>query len=242
MSGVVIYARVSTAEQAREGISLEVQRARCRDYARALGLEVAGEYTDAGASGGSLERPGVREALEHAQRDRRALLVYALDRLTRSVRDLGAVLELVRAGRLELVSVTDALNTGTAAGRLAINITGSVAEWQRDAGNERVRDALAHARAQGARLGALPLGLKRGSERDRSGRLVVEPDPNGAALRARVLELAAPYALELEGEPVRWLRGAYARTARALNELGITTARGARWRAESVRRVLEAAP
>lgn len=230
---VVVYTRVSTDEQAASGLSLDVQRARCLDYARALGLEVAGTFEDAGRSGRSLQRPGVQAAITAAVEHRAALLVYALDRLTRSVRDLGALLDEVERGRFELVSVTDNLNTSTAAGRLVVHVLGAVAQWQREAGNERVRDALAHARESGARLGALPLGLKRGSERDAHGRLVVEVDERGAALRARVVELATSY----RSGP-GWKRGAFARVAAALNAEGVRTARGSTWRAETVRRVL----
>ena len=238
-SKVVVYVRVSTDEQAREGLSLEVQRARCLDYARALGLEVLGVHEDAGRSGRSLQRPGVQAAIAAAIEHRAALLVYALDRLTRSVRDLGALLDEVEGGAFELVSVTDNLNTSTAAGRLVVHVLGAVAQWQREAGNERVRDALAHARESGARLGVLPLGFKRGTERDRSGRLVVEHDPNGAALRAQVLELAAPWRLRFPADTaMRYRHGTYARVADKLNRAGVRTLRGATWRAETVRRVL----
>lgn len=241
-SSVVVYVRVSTDEQAREGLSLEVQRARCLDYARALGLEVVGVFEDAGRSGRSLERPGVQAALAAAIEQRAALLVYALDRLTRSVRDLGALLEEVQGGVLELVSVTDNLNTSSAAGRLVVHVLGAVAQWQREAGNERVKDALAHARASGARLGALPLGLKRGSDRDAHGRLVIELEPEGAALQTRIVELSRRWRRDRVGEArPRFAWGALAAIAEQLNREGVTTARGARWRAESVRRVLATA-
>lgn len=238
-TGVVIYTRVSTDEQAASGLSLEVQRARCLDYARALGLDVLAVHEDAGRSGRSLQRPGVQAAIAAAIEHRAALLVYALDRLTRSVRDLGALLDEVEGGAFELVSVTDNLNTSTAAGRLVVHVLGAVAQWQREAGNERVRDALAHARESGARLGVLPLGLKRGSERDAHGRLVVEPDERGAELRARILELATRYRCDRVGEVrPRYKRGALAAIADRLNRSGVTTLRGAQWRAETVRRVL----
>lgn len=230
---VVIYTRVSTAEQAREGLSLDVQRARCADYARALGLDVHAAFEDAGRSGRSLDRPGVLQALEAVRACEGALLVYALDRLTRSVRDLGALLDEVQAGAFELVSVTDNLNTGSAAGRLVVNVLGSVAQWQREAGAERVADALAHARESGARLGVLPLGLKRGTDRDAHGRLVVELDERGAELRALVEAAIRPWRAS-----VGYRRGAFARAAAALNASGVRTLGGYTWRAESVRRVI----
>lgn len=245
-SSVVVYSRVSTEDQAREGISLDVQRSRCLDYARALGLEVVHTFEDAGKSGRSLRgRPGVLAAIETAIEHRASLLVYALDRLTRSVRDLGELLELVSQGRLELVSVTDSLNTRTAAGRLVVHVLGAVSQWQREAGNERVRDALAHARESGARLGVLPLGLRRGSARDREGRLVVELDPAGVELRAKVLAVAELYRFDGRGRWFRcgaasYRRGALGAIARRLNKAGVTTLRGKPWRAETVRRVLSA--
>lgn len=236
-SRVVVYARVSTTEQASEGLSLDVQRARCLDYSRALGLEVVECCEDRGRSGRSLDRPGVQAALALAREHRAALMVYALDRLTRSVRDLGALLEEVQRGAFELVSVTDALNTASAAGRLVVHMLGAVAQWQREAGAERVVDALAHARSAGAVLGRLPLGLKRGTERDRSGRLVVVRDPNGAELRAQVERLARKY----ERAGGRLARGALVQIAATLNKRGMRTASGAIWRAETVRRVLRSA-
>jgi len=236
---VVVYTRVSTSEQAQAGLSLDVQRARCEAYATALGLDVVRVCEDAGRSGSSLNRDGVREALSLVRELRGALLVYSLDRLTRSVGDLVSLIAEVRAGAFELVSVTDNLNTRTAAGRLVVHVLGAVAQWQREQGAEKVSDALAHARESGARLGRLPLGLRRGTDRDAAGRLVVEVDEAGAKVRAQILELARRYRCDGVGEDrPRYKRGALAEVAERLNRAGVKTPRGALWRAESVRRVL----
>lgn len=244
-SSVVIYTRVSTEDQAREGLSLEVQRARCEDYARAVGLRVVHSFEDPGKSGRSMRnRPGLLAALEVALENRCAVLVYALDRLTRSVRDLGELLELVKQGRLELVSVTDHLNTTSASGRLVVHLLGAVAQWQREASAERVTDALAHVKASGVRLGRLPLGLRRGQARDEAGRLVVEHDAPALELRSRVLAMAEEYETKQRaiapGRRCDPRRGVLAHVAERLNREGIRTPRGAIWRAETVRRVLRA--
>ena len=222
------YGRVSTAEQAREGLSLALQRERCEAYARALGWDWAGWWEDAGRSGRSLARPGVELALREVRARRGTLLVYSLDRLTRSVADLGRLLEETSGGWWELASVTDALQTGSAAGRLVAHVLGSVAQWQREQGAERVADALRHAKSKGARIGRLPLGEVRGVELDGAGRRVVLRDVAGVA------RVAALVAISSELGPGATL----AKVAGVANERGVAGPSGGRWHAESVRRVL----
>lgn len=228
MTLAIGYGRVSTAEQAREGLSLALQRERCEAYARALGWEWGGWYEDGGRSGRSLARPGVELALGEVRARRGTLLVYSLDRLTRSVADLGRLLEECTGGRWELASVTDALQTGTAAGRLVAHVLGSVAQWQREQGAERVADALRHAKSRGARIGRLPLGEVRSAERDAHGRRLVVRDLAGAARLVAVVELAR------ELGP----RASLAAIATAANARGIAGPSGGVWHAESVRRAL----
>jgi hypothetical protein len=130
---VVAYLRASSAEQARRGRSLALQRARIEAHAAARGLELVAVFKDSDASGGSLARRGLRAALE-ALEDGRAsgLLVFKLDRLTRSVRDLRQLLDEYFCERFTLLSVHDHVDTGVPSGQLVVDVLASVAEWERE--------------------------------------------------------------------------------------------------------------
>src|SRR6516225_611736 len=82
-----------------------------------------------------------------------AVIVAKLDRLTRSVKDLCELLERFERRGVSLISVAESLDTGSAAGRLVINIMTAVSQWEREAIGERTRDALRHKRANGERIG-----------------------------------------------------------------------------------------
>ena len=115
---VVGYVRVSTDEQAASGLSLDSQRERIRAYCHARGWVLADIVTDAGWSASTLERPGmatVRTLMRTQLVD--AVVAVKLDRLTRSVRDLHTLLQLSSDSGVGLVSVTENLDTGSAAGR-----------------------------------------------------------------------------------------------------------------------------
>ena len=156
---VVGYIRVSTDEQAKEGVSLAAQRAKLEAYAVAHEIVLVAIVEDAGVSAKSLDRPGLASALGMLERgEADGLLVAKLDRLTRSVKDLGTLLEThFGAGQCELLSVADSIDTRTAGGRLVLNVLASVSQWEREAIGERTRDALAELKRQGVRLGRAPL-------------------------------------------------------------------------------------
>jgi len=110
---------------------------------------------DAGVSAKTLDRPGVQKALGILRTGQaNALLVVKLDRLTRSVKDLGNLVEeYCSSDDMTLLSVADAIDTRTAAGRLVLNVLGSVAPWERETIGERTAEALAHKKAQGHKPG-----------------------------------------------------------------------------------------
>lgn len=216
---VVGYVRVSTEEQAREGVSLDAQEAKLRQYCALYDLELVAVVRDAGASAKSLDRTGLREALAALDSGRaEGLLVAKLDRLTRSVRDLGTLLDSHFASRFSLLSVGDQVDTRTAAGRMVLNILCSVAQWEREAIGERTSAALRHKVAQGEHVGAPGLGV-----RMEGGVLVA--DESEAATVARIRELAA------EGRTLRSI-------AATLTAEGYQTKRGGSWAGETVRKVL----
>jgi site-specific DNA recombinase len=147
----VAYIRVSTTKQADEGVSLDAQRAKLEAYAAVYDLDLVAVEVDAGLSAKSLERPGLQRALASLKGGTAdAILVVKLDRLTRSVRDLADLVETYFAdGRWTLLSVSDAIDTRTAAGRLVLNVLASVGQWEREATGERTAAAMAYKAERG---------------------------------------------------------------------------------------------
>lgn len=226
MNKVVGYVRVSTEQQAEGGVSIEAQTVKLRAYATAMDLDLVEVIVDAGFSAKRLDRPGLQRALAMLDEGvAEGLLVAKLDRLTRSVRDLGDLVERYFAKRASLLSVADSIDTRTAAGRLVLNVLTSVAQWEREATGERTRDALGHLRAKGVRLGGEGLGWRRGSSMDAEGRRIVEDIADEAATANRIVTLRA------EGKPLRAI-------AEILQAEGRATKRGGAWAAETVRKVL----
>ena len=221
-----IYVRVSTDKQAESGLSVEAQRSRLAAWCVMSGAELVAVEVDAGESAKTLVRPGLARALA-ALRGRVAdvLLVAKLDRLTRSVRDLGELVERYFASRFSLLSVADAIDTRSAAGRLVLNVLTSVAQWEREATGERTRTALEHLRKTGVRLGAPALGWRRSEETDPDGRRVLRGVEGESRTVARIHELAAERLS---------LRSICAR----LDAEGHATKRGGRWAPKTVRAVL----
>ena len=117
---VVGYVRVSTEHQADGGASLGAQRAKLAAYALAMDLELVAIEEDAGLSAKTLERPALQRALAMLDAGTAEGLLWAkLDRLTRSVRDLGELVERYFSSRWSLLSVADSIDTRSAAGRLS---------------------------------------------------------------------------------------------------------------------------
>ena len=226
---VVGYVRVSTEGQAEEGVSLDAQRAKLRAYAVAADLELVAVHEDAGASAKTLARPGLQAALADLREGRaEGLLVAKLDRLTRSVRDLGALLDGYFAARFALLSIADSFDTRSAAGRMVLNIMTSVAQWEREAIAERTSDALRHLKAKGIRLGGEALGWRRGGDRDAEGRLLFVEDLAERATAERIRELRAG------GLSLRAICARMAAESRP-------TKRGGRWAPQTVAQVLRRA-
>jgi DNA invertase Pin-like site-specific DNA recombinase len=151
----VAYLRVSTDKQADKGVSLDAQRAKVEAYAALYDLEVIEVIVDAGASAKTLDLPGLTRALEMLRKGTAdALLVVKLDRLTRSVRDLGELVERYFAPRkAALLSVGEQIDTRSAGGRLVLNVLASVSQWEREAIGERTAVAMQHKVAEGEYIG-----------------------------------------------------------------------------------------
>jgi site-specific DNA recombinase len=218
------YARVSTTEQAQEGVSLEVQVERIRAYAVAKGLGLVDVLADEGVSGKDLRRPALEELLARCGRGEVAhVVVLKLDRLTRRTRDLLTLVETVfLAKRIELHSVSESLDTSTPHGRFTLTLLGSLAQLERELIAERTRSALAFKRENGQPTSHPPLGFRlNGSKRHR-----MIPVPEELAVVQRILDL------HQRGQ-------GYHAIAATLNLDGVPSKRGGRWHAYTVQKVVD---
>jgi len=146
---VALYARVSTSEQ-----HVEPQLHALRAYAEARGVEVAEEFVDHGVSGTKGRRPALDRLMAGAQRRRfDAVCVVKLDRLGRSLHHLLTILGELDSFGVAFVSLDDAIDTSSAAGRLFMQMRGAFAEYELAMIRERTRAGLAAARRRGKRLG-----------------------------------------------------------------------------------------
>ena len=148
------YVRVSTDKQAEHGVSLEAQEAKIRAMATVQGSDLIDVIVDGGESAKSLNRPGLQRLMALVNGGKvQAVIIAKLDRLTRSVKDLCGLLELFEKRKVALISVAEALGTGSAAGRLVITIMGAVSQWEREAIGERTWPGLLFPlRTRGPRL------------------------------------------------------------------------------------------
>lgn len=157
---VAIYVRVSTDEQAEEGYSIAAQRDRLLAFCMSQGWEVVGTYIDDGVSAKDLERPELKRLLndmESALFD--VVLVYRLDRLTRSVIDLYTLLQRFERHNVKFKSATEVYDTTTAMGRLFITLVAALAQWERENLGERVRFGMEQMVREGKRPGGpVPFG------------------------------------------------------------------------------------
>jgi len=159
----VAYVRVSTEKQADAGQSLEAQQAKLSAYASLYELELVEVVVDAGVSAKTLNRPGLQRALAMLKSGAAsALVVVKLDRLTRSVRDLGELVEGIFSEKgSALLSVSEQIDTRSAAGRLVLNVLASVSQWEREAIGERTAAVMQHKASQGEYTGGrAPYGFR----------------------------------------------------------------------------------
>src|SRR5882724_7279381 len=185
----VVYCRVSTDKQADRGVSLDAQQAKAKAYAELYDLDIVEVVIDAGASAKTLDRPGLKRALDLLKAGKaEALLVVKLDRLTRSVADLGRLVERYFApGKAALLSVGEQIDTRSAGGRLVLNVLGAVSQWEREAVGERTATAMQHKARQGEYTGGwAPYGRRVAPDG-----AMLEADPQEEAARAVARQLRA---------------------------------------------------
>lgn len=161
MKKAIGYVRVSTIEQATEGISLDNQKAKIRAYCEIQDLDLVEIIEDAGKSGKSLNRDGIQGLLSWVKsKGIQAIIVYKLDRLSRKVIDTLTLIESIERSGITFHSLNEKIDTGTAMGRFFLNITASLAQMERDLISERTKDALQMKIANNERAGQIPFGWR----------------------------------------------------------------------------------
>src|SRR6476660_9771755 len=170
-----IYTRKSSEEGLEQEFnSLQAQREACEAFIHSQRHEgwirVRASYDDGGFSGATMDRPALQQLLTDVKAGRvDTIVVYKIDRLTRSLADFAKIVETLDAKSASFVSVTQQFNTTTSMGRLTLNILLSFAQFEREVIGERIRDKIAASKKKGMWMGGVPpLGYR---ARDR--RLVV---------------------------------------------------------------------
>jgi site-specific DNA recombinase len=208
-----IYTRKSTEEGLDQAFnSLDAQREACEAYVRSQAGEgwtpLRTQYADGGYSGGNLNRPAMQQLLADVDAGRvDVIVVYKVDRLTRSLMDFAKIVERLDARGVSFVSVTQAFNTTTSMGRLTLNVLLSFAQFEREVTGERIRDKIAASKARGMWMGGnVPLGYDLG---DRELVVNTEEAEQVRHIFSRYVELGSGIALmhELRREGIvskRW--------------------------------------
>ena len=224
MHTAIGYIRVSTAGQAEEGVSLDAQRKRIESWCEVNEYRLADVFTDAGISGKRADnRPGLQDALEAVCRTRGgALVVYSLSRLARSTKDAIAIAERLDKAGADLVSLSEKIDTTSAAGKMVFRMLAVLAEFERDLVSERTKAALGHMRANGQRVGSVPYGFDVADD----GTTLIE-NPAEQAVIADIRAMRA------RGKKLKQI-------AAALTDRGVPTktGRSARWGHQAVARIL----
>ncbi|MGM0583949.1 MAG: recombinase family protein [Pseudomonadota bacterium] len=208
-----VYTRKSSEEGLDQDFnSLDAQREACEAYIASQKPEgwvlMRDRYDDGGVSGGTLERPGLKRLMADIEEGLvDVVVVYKIDRLSRSLADFAKLVELFDAHAVTFVSVTQSFNTTTSMGRLTLNILLSFAQFEREVTAERIRDKVAASRKKGMWMGGwTPLGY------DVRDRRLVENQAEAEVVRMifrRFVETGSATALarQLRAEGVRTKRG-----------------------------------
>jgi site-specific DNA recombinase len=202
MTRCAIYTRKSSDEGLDQHFnSLDAQREACEAYIQSQAGEgwtaLTARYDDGGYSGGSIKRPGLRQLLADIDRGLvDVVVVYKIDRLTRSLPDFARIVERFDARSVSFVSVTQAFNTTSSMGRLTLNVLLSFAQFEREVTGERIRDKIAASKAKGMWMGGLPpLGYDAPESSERILRVNAEEAEVVRSIFERYLELRSVHAL-----------------------------------------------
>lgn len=183
-----IYTRKSTEEGLEQEFnSLQAQREACESYIKSQKHEnwqlLPNEYDDGGYSGGNMERPALKRLLQDVQNGLvDIIVVYKIDRLTRSLMDFSKIVEVLDKHNASFVSITQHFNTTTSMGRLTLNMLLSFAQFEREVTGERIRDKISASKKKGMWMGGKPpLGYYRKDKK-------IYPDEEKSALVRAIFE------------------------------------------------------
>jgi len=222
MKRAIGYVRVSSIGQAVEGISLEAQRAKILAWCDYNEYELSEIFSDEGISGKKASnRPGLQQALNSIGKGD-VLVFYSLSRLARSTKDAIAISELLQKKDAHFVSLSEDINTTSAAGKMIFRMLAVLAEFERDLVSERTCFALQHKKKSGYKTGGdVPYGFD-----CIQGKLVENHQEQEVISRIM--------ALRAKGHSMR-------KIASTLNEDGVLTKRGKQWQATQVQGILKRA-
>jgi len=182
---VAIYSRVSTEEQAKEGLSVEAQIDKCTSFCQARDWEIFKVYRDAGFSAGSLNRPALELLLRDANEKKfDIILVYKIDRFSRKLKDLIMILEDLKEKSINFTSVTEQIDTTSAMGEAFFQIIGVFAQLERGMVKERVELAFDRKIKFGEALYRAPFGYIYQNKK-------LVPDPENAGKVREIFEMWA---------------------------------------------------
>lgn len=218
---VAIYVRVSTEEQAQEGYSIRAQLNRLEAYAKSQDWTIVKKYIDEGQSAKDMNRTDLKKMLRDLEKGLfNCVLVYRLDRLTRSVLDLYKMLKIFENHNVKFKSATEVYDTTTAMGRLFITLVAALAQWERENLGERVRFGLNQKAKEGKwAINIAPFGY------DRDGDYLIVNESESTIVK-KIFEL--------------YLTGKYGigKIAKELNNKGLKTKSGSKWNFSSIHYVL----
>jgi len=225
MKKAVGYCRVSTEEQAREGISLEVQKDKIRQYAELHNLELIKNIVDEGESGKDLDRGGINEILSLIEDQKiNHIVVYKMDRLTRNVFDLLYLIRKVfEPGKIQFHSISEKIDTETAMGKFFLTIMGGFAEMERDVISERTKAVLRHKISKGEYVGSPALGYLASSGDSK----FLEINEREKDTVKRIVYLK------------RYKHLSLGKIAKELNENDVKTKRGGKWYSGTIKLILD---
>jgi len=220
MKQAIGYIRVSTEKQANEGVSLEAQEAKIVTWCKANGYELVQVYVDAGISGKRMDtRKELLAALASLKKGM-ALVSYSLSRLARSTKDALAIGEAVAKKKADMVSLTEQIDTTTAAGKMMFQMLSVLAEFERNLVAERTTNALQH--------------------KKRSGQKYTNQTPYGfEAIEGRLVEVKQEAEVVAEIQAARSSGSTLQSIADNLNGRGIPTKTGKTWAPATIHLLLK---
>ena len=215
MKQAIGYIRVSTEQQANEGVSLEAQKAKIAAWCVTNGYELVNVFVDAGISGKSMDkRPGLQDALKSLSKGM-ALVTYSLSRLARSTKDAISIGETVAKKKADMVSLSEQIDTTTAAGKMMFQMLAVLAEFERNLVAERTTNALQHKKATNQKYTNItPHGFE--------------------AIEGRLVQVQAEAAVVAEIQAARASGNTLQSIAASLNGRGIPTKTGKTWQPATI--------